>query len=127
MDLLIVEPLDPEVLDWLEDRHDMCYAPELAGHPLALRRALASVKAVVIPPSVVVDAAVLQAAPALRAVGRLSAGAENIDLDACARAGVEVIRPTDACTAIVDRYIRPMAEVLWTKSSTSRKVSMRPP
>jgi hypothetical protein len=25
----------------------------------------------------------------------------------------EMIRPTDACTAIVDRYIRPMAEVLW--------------
>jgi phosphoglycerate dehydrogenase-like enzyme len=29
-------------------------------------------------------------------VGRLSGGAENIDFDACARAGVEVVRPTDA-------------------------------
>jgi phosphoglycerate dehydrogenase-like enzyme len=32
----------------------------------------------------------------LRAVGRLSAGAENIDLDACARAGVEVVRSVTA-------------------------------
>ena len=31
----------------------------------------------------------------LRAIGRLSSGAENIDLDACARAGVEVVRPAD--------------------------------
>jgi phosphoglycerate dehydrogenase-like enzyme len=32
----------------------------------------------------------------LRAVGRISAGAENIDLDACARAGVEVVRSLTA-------------------------------
>jgi D-3-phosphoglycerate dehydrogenase len=48
--------------------------------------------AAVIPPSVAVDAACCVRA-ALRTVGRLSAGAENIDLDACARAGVEVVRP----------------------------------
>ena len=29
-------------------------------------------------------------------MGRLSAGAENIDFEACARAGVEVVRPSDA-------------------------------
>ena len=42
------------------------------------------------------DAQTLQLAPLLRAVGRVSAGAENIDLEACARAGVEVVRSLTA-------------------------------
>ena len=33
MDLLIVEPLDPEVLDWLSMRHAVVYAPHLAHDP----------------------------------------------------------------------------------------------
>jgi D-3-phosphoglycerate dehydrogenase len=58
--------------------------------------ALARVRGMVLPPSVAVDRAVLRAAPQLLTVGRLSAGAENLDLDACARAGVEVVRPATA-------------------------------
>ncbi|HEV7912795.1 MAG TPA: NAD(P)-dependent oxidoreductase, partial [Albitalea sp.] len=38
----------------------------------------------------------LHAAPVLRVVGRVSAGVENIDLDACARAGIEVVRSLTA-------------------------------
>ena len=96
MDLLIVEPLEPEVVQWLDVRYRVRYAPRLALEPLALRRALYDVRAMIIPPSVAVDAAVLQAAPLLRAIGRLSSGAERIHLEACTRAGVEVIRPEDA-------------------------------
>jgi D-3-phosphoglycerate dehydrogenase / 2-oxoglutarate reductase len=96
MDVLIVEPLEPEVVHWLEVRYRVRVAPQLAREPLALRRALAPVRAMITPPSVAVDEAVLKAAPLLRAVGRLSAGVENIDLDACARAGVEVVRPIGA-------------------------------
>lgn len=96
MDLLIVEPLEPEVVQWLDVRYRVRYAPRLALEPLALRRALYDVRAMIIPPSVAVDVAVLQAAPLLRAIGRLSSGAESIDLEACARAGVDVIRPEDA-------------------------------
>lgn len=96
MDLLIVEPLEPEVLQWLEARYPVRYAPELARDPLGLRRALFQVRAVVTPPSVAIDEAVLKAAPHLRAIGRLSAGVENIDLEACARADIEVVRPTNA-------------------------------
>jgi len=96
MDLLIVEPLEPEVVQWLDVRYRVRYAPRLALEPLALRRALYDVRAMIIPPSVAVDEAVLQAAPLMRAIGRLSSGAESIDLEACARAGIEVIRPEDA-------------------------------
>jgi D-3-phosphoglycerate dehydrogenase len=96
MDLLIVEPLEAEVMQWLEARHAVRFAPELALEPRALRQALYNVRAMIVPPAVAVDAQALHYAPVLRAVGRISAGAENIDLDACARAGVEVVRSLTA-------------------------------
>lgn len=96
MDVLIVEPLEPEVMQWLGERHAVRYAPELAHDPRALRQSLFNVRALIIPPSVALDAQVLHFAPVLRAVGRLSSGAENIDLDACGRAGVEVVRSVTA-------------------------------
>jgi D-3-phosphoglycerate dehydrogenase / 2-oxoglutarate reductase len=92
MDLLIVEPLEAEVMQWLEARYALRYAPELAGDPRGFRQALYNVRALIVPPAVAIDAQALHYAPVLRAVGRVSAGAENIDLDACARARVEVVR-----------------------------------
>jgi len=96
MVVLIVEPLDPEVMQWLVARHAVRYAPDLARDPRALRLALRNVQALIIPPTVALDGEAISRAPMLKAVGRLSAGAENIDFDACARAGVEVVRPSDA-------------------------------
>ena len=96
MDVLIVEPLDRNVLHWLAERHGVQYAPELAGDPPGFRKALAAARAVVIPPSVTLDLHVMQTASALRVVGRLSSGSENIDLEACALRGIEVVRPATA-------------------------------
>ena len=93
MDVLIVEPLEPEVLQWIDARHPVRFAPELEKDPRALRQTLFNVRALIAPPSVGLDAQALHFAPVLRAVGRLSAGAENLDLEACARAGIEVVRP----------------------------------
>lgn len=92
MDLLIIEPLEAEVMQWLEARYAVHYAPELANDPRAFRQALYNVRAMIVPPPVAIDAQSLHYAPVLRAVGRVSAGAENIDADACARARVEVVR-----------------------------------
>jgi phosphoglycerate dehydrogenase-like enzyme len=94
--LLIVEPLDPAVMTWLVARHAVRYAPDLARDPQALRAALREVQALIIPPAVALDAETLALAPLLKAVGRLSAGAENIDFEACARAGVSVVRAGEA-------------------------------
>ena len=92
MDLLIVEPLEAEVMEWLSARYALRYAPELANDPRAFRQALYNVRSMIVPPSVTLDAQALHYAPVLRAVGRVSAGAENIDLDACARSRIEVVR-----------------------------------
>lgn len=105
MDVLVVEPLDAEVLHWLGARHETCVAPELAQDPRGFRHALALAQAVVIPPAVALDAGSLKRAPALRVVGRLSAGTENIDLDACARAGIEVYRPKGASAAAEAEFV----------------------
>ena len=92
MDLLIVDLLDAEVRQWLEGRHTVRYAPELAQDPKAFRQALAGVRALILPSSVAFGSKSLPLAPKLRAVGRVHSGAENIDLEACLRAGVEVVR-----------------------------------
>lgn len=105
MDVLIVEPLDADVLRWLGARHALRVAPELAQDPAGFRGALASVRAMIIPPSVPLDLAVLQRAPRLRAVGRLSVGAENIDTAACELAGIEIVRPTNASAVAEAEFV----------------------
>ncbi len=92
MDLLIVEPMETEVLRWLQERHSMRYAPELARDPRTFRRHLFNVRAAVLPPQLRVDAEMLSFAPLLRAVGRVNPGLENIDVEACKRSSVELVR-----------------------------------
>lgn len=92
MDLLIAEPMEAEVLQWLQARHRVRYAPELARDPRAIRQTLFNVRTAMLPPSLRVDEETLSFAPMLRAVGRIGTGLENIDIDACARAGVELVR-----------------------------------
>ena len=75
MDLLVIEPLESEVMQWLESRHAVRFAPELAREPRALRQSLYNVRAIIVPPSAAIDAQALHYAPMLRAVGRVSAGA----------------------------------------------------
>jgi len=105
MVVLIVEPIDPEVMQWLVARHPVRYAPELARDHRALRQALRQVRAVILPPNVAMDAETLRMAPELRAVGRLSSGIENIDFEACAKAGVEVVRSPDATAQAEAEYL----------------------
>jgi phosphoglycerate dehydrogenase-like enzyme len=105
MDVLIVEPLDVDVLQWLSERHAVLLVPELAHDPQGFRRALGRARAVVIPPSVALDAAALSRAPQLRIVGRLSVGAENIDMEACSRAGIEVVRPASASAVAEAEFV----------------------
>jgi D-3-phosphoglycerate dehydrogenase len=92
MTVLILEPLEAEVVQWLAERHDARFAPELVGDPEGLRDALQDSRALVAPPEVRVDTDLLRGAPTLRAIGRASGGAENIDMEACRKAGVEVVR-----------------------------------
>ncbi|MDQ2778408.1 MAG: phosphoglycerate dehydrogenase [Pseudomonadota bacterium] len=105
MSVLIVEPLDGEVLQWLGARHALRFAPELARNRQAFRHALATVRAVITPPSVALDTETLRWAPHLRLIGRFSVGGENIDLQTCARIGVQVVRPSGASAAAEAEFV----------------------
>lgn len=98
MTVLILEPLETDVVQWLGERHDARFAPELVGDPEGLSLALRDSRALIAPPEVPVDAELLRGARTLRAIGRASGGAENIDMEACRKAGVEVVR-SQASTA----------------------------
>lgn len=98
MTVLILEPLEADVVQWLAERHDARFAPELVGDAGGLMAALRQARALVAPPEVRVDADLLRGARQLRAIGRASGGAENIDMEACRQAGVDVVR-SQAATA----------------------------
>lgn len=96
MDVLILEPLDVEVMDWLAQRYSVRLAPELVRDPREFLKSLDGVRALILPPSVAFDSRALFYAKSLRVIGRASGGCENIDLDACARLGIDVVRSPNA-------------------------------
>ena len=105
MSLLIVEPLEAEVMQWLAERHAVHCVPELAGDAQALRAALHQVQGLVLPPNVPLDVSLLRHAPKLRVVARMSAGLENIDVEACRAARVEVVRSLTATASAEAEFV----------------------
>lgn len=105
MTVLILEPLEAEVVQWLAERHDARFAPELVGDPEGLIEALQDSRALVAPPEVRIDAELLRGAPGLRAIGRASGGAENIDIEACRKAGVEVVRSQSSTASAEAEFV----------------------
>lgn len=113
MRVLIVEPVDADVADWLAARHGIRRAPDLARDPAALRAALAQSDAAILPASVAVDAALLDAAPRLQAIGRISGSTENIDQDACAARNITVVRnPVASAMAEAEFMIGALLQML---------------
>ena len=96
MDLLVVDALDTEVLEWLGMRHGIRHAPELAQEPREFRRSLYNVRATIVPASVTIDAETLGFAPVLRAIGRVSPGPDQVDAAACEQRQIEVVRSLTA-------------------------------
>jgi len=105
MDVLLVDPLVPEALAWLQARHEVVYLPELADDPVELRRALAEARAVVLPPHVVVSQDFLDHAPKLVMVARMQISSDNTDLDACAKRRVRVLQARSATVRSNAEYL----------------------
>ncbi|MGZ5132586.1 MAG: NAD(P)-dependent oxidoreductase [Caldimonas sp.] len=96
MDLLVVDSLEADVMEWLGERYSVRVAPHLALEPREFRRSLYNVRAAIVPASVTIDTETLDFAPVLKAIGRVSAGLDNIDLAACERRRIEVVRSLTA-------------------------------
>ncbi len=105
MRIVISEFMDPAAVDRLRARHTVLYDPQLVDDPQSLATELATADALVVRNRTQVRGPLLDAAPRLKAVGRLGVGLDNIDVDACARRGIRVVPATGANTRAVAEYV----------------------
>lgn len=94
-------PLLAQHLDPLPYR----YNPAWAQDPAALASALADAEALVVRNRTPVTAALVDAAPGLRVVGRLGSGLDNLDVDALTRRGIAIIAAPGANAIAVAEYV----------------------
>jgi (S)-sulfolactate dehydrogenase len=103
--LVVSEFLQDEYLDLLRARFEVVYDPDLYVDRPRLLDQIADAEAVFIRNRTRIDADFVTAAGEMRVVGRLGVGLDNIDLDACAAAGLEVIPAVGANAVSVAEYV----------------------
>lgn len=113
MSVLVLEPLEADVLEWLAERHSLQIQPEAVADITVLRDQVAQAQAIFLPASIALDAETIRRAPRLRSIGRISPGPDHIDLDACRAANIEVVRaPTAAASAEAEFIIGALLALL---------------
>jgi (S)-sulfolactate dehydrogenase len=105
MRIVISEFMDEAAVAGLAAQHDTRYDKTLVDRPDALAAAVGAADALIVRNRTQVNAGLLAAAPALRVVGRLGVGLDNIDVDACRARGIEVIPATGANAQAVAEYV----------------------
>ncbi|MFO7700694.1 MAG: hydroxyacid dehydrogenase [Acidimicrobiia bacterium] len=110
--VVITEFMDEVVVEGLAEDFDTVYDPSLADRPDRILGLLGDAEALVVRNRTIVDAAMLDAAPRLRIVGRLGVGLDNIDVAACAQRGVPVLAATGANVEAVAEYVITVALML---------------
>ena len=104
-DIVISEFMDQKAVDSLAADFDVIYDPELVDRSKDLSAAVASARALVVRNRTQVRGELLQAASALRVIGRLGVGLDNIDVAACRERGIRVCPATSANDAAVAEYV----------------------
>lgn len=97
--------MDESAVQVLRTGYDAHYEPTQAGDPARLRSLVADAAALIVRNQTRVDAVLLAAAPALRVVGRLGVGLDNIAFDLCAARDIRVIPATGANARAVTEYV----------------------
>lgn len=110
--IVISEFMDDAAIEMLKSSFDVHYDPELGLDRTALIEALADADALIVRNCTRVNEELLARAARLVVVGRLGVGLDNIDVDYCARRGVQVIPATGANAMAVAEYVVSMAMVL---------------
>lgn len=105
MEILLLDRLVPEAQAWLEARHHVEVRPDLAQDPMALRRELYNVQALVLPRKVPVTREFLDFGPVLRVIARMHGNTDDTDLEACRERRVRVVQAIHA-------HVRSNAEYL---------------
>jgi (S)-sulfolactate dehydrogenase len=104
-DVVITEFMDVAAVDWLKARLDVDYDPALVDDRARLVAAGAGARSLIVRNRTRVDAALIDAWPALRVVGRLGVGLDNIDTATCGARGIKVMPATGGNTVSVAEYV----------------------
>jgi (S)-sulfolactate dehydrogenase len=111
-EIVISEFMEESAVATLSARFEILSDPRLVDDRPGLLRLLRDARALIVRNRTRVNEEVLAAAPALRVVGRLGVGLDNIDTAACAARGIEVIPATGANADSVAEYVLLAAGVL---------------
>lgn len=111
-DIVISEFMDEDAIRDHLSGFDLRYDPTLVDRPDDLRAALAGVRGLIVRNRTQVNAALLAAGPALKVVGRLGVGLDNIDQAACRARNIAVIPATGANDVSVAEYVIATAMLL---------------
>lgn len=103
--LVVSEFLQEPYLDLLRASHVVVFDPDMYSDRPRLLDEVGGAEAIFIRNRTRIDEELITAAPGLRVVGRLGVGLDNIDMDACARAGIEVIPAAGANAVAVAEYV----------------------
>lgn len=104
-DIVISEFMDEDAVESLKAEFSVCYDPQLVDNPDALLDQVRSARALIVRNRTQVRGELLAVASQLRVVGRLGVGLDNIDMPACAEAGVRVFPATGANSESVAEYV----------------------
>ena len=96
IEVLITEYLDQPSVDELSREFRTHYDPTLVGSPDAIVALAPGVEALVIRARTQIRGRVLEAFDAVKMIGRLGVGLDNIDVETCAARGIEVCPATGA-------------------------------
>lgn len=110
--ILITEFMDEDAVDRLTAAHHTIYDPGLADRQGDIPAMMVDVQALIVRNRTQVHSDILDAAPALKLVGRLGVGLDNIDVQACQGRGVQVIPAVGANTLSVAEYVVTNALIL---------------
>ena len=103
--IVISEFMDAPAVDKLRERFDVDYRPRLVDDHPALEEALRWADAWIVRNRTPVRGRLLAAAAGVKVIGRLGAGVDNIDLEACEKRGIAVIPATGANAESVAEYV----------------------
>ncbi len=111
-DIVIPEFMDEAAIgEGLKD-FDVLYAPDLVDRPDDLAAALRDARGLIVRNRTQVRGALLDAAPALKVIGRLGVGLDNIDVKACEARGIAVYPARGANDVSVAEYVIASAMML---------------
>ncbi len=94
-DVLISENIVGNAVDALSSRFEVIAKPELWRDPQALAEQITCVRAVIIRNQTQITAELLRSARKLLVVGRAGVGLDNVDVNACTKAGIIVTSTPD--------------------------------